>query len=55
MVLSLLDIDVLETQDLFRKHPAKGELWSYVGRSDDIVVLSNSANTNAPMVKGKAM
>ena len=28
-------------KDLYRPHPTKPDLWSYVGRTDDMVVLSN--------------
>lgn len=47
------DLEVFETKDLFQKHPIKNGLWSYVGRSDDMVVLSNSANINAVGVEEK--
>ncbi|KAF2258864.1 acetyl-CoA synthetase-like protein [Lojkania enalia] len=49
------NIDEYETKDLFRKHPGKEGLWAYVGRSDDVVVLSNSANINAAAVEEKIM
>ena len=35
------------TKDLYRKHPAKPNLWKYVGRSDDIIVLSNGEKIHA--------
>lgn len=34
------------TKDLFLPHPTKPDLWSYFGRRDDIVVLSNSEKFN---------
>lgn len=46
-------IDIYETKDLFRKHPTKEGLWAYVGRSDDVAVLANSANINASLVEDK--
>ncbi|CAI6335581.1 unnamed protein product [Periconia digitata] len=47
------DLDVFETKDLFEKHSSKDGLWLYAGRSDAIVVLSNSANINASRVEDK--
>lgn len=35
------------TKDLYRKHPTKPNLWKYVGRSDDIIVLSNGEKIHA--------
>ncbi|KAH7377930.1 hypothetical protein DE146DRAFT_638005 [Phaeosphaeria sp. MPI-PUGE-AT-0046c] len=49
------DLEHYETKDLFRKHPSTDGLWAYVGRSDDVVVLSNSANINATVVEEKLM
>lgn len=40
------------TKDLFRRHPSKPYLWKYVGRRDDIVVLSNGEKFN-PVVTEK--
>lgn len=34
------------TKDLFKPHPTKQNLWSYYGRRDDIIVLSNSEKFN---------
>jgi acyl-coenzyme A synthetase/AMP-(fatty) acid ligase len=48
-------LEVYETKDLFRKHPSKEGLWSYVGRADDVIVLSNSANINAASVEEKLL
>ncbi|KAF4463402.1 transferase family [Fusarium albosuccineum] len=31
----------INLKDLYTKHPTKSNLWTYKGRSDDIVVLSN--------------
>jgi acyl-coenzyme A synthetase/AMP-(fatty) acid ligase len=47
------NLDVYETKDLFRKHPFKDELWAYVGRSDDVVVLSSGFNINAAAIEEK--
>lgn len=49
------DLEKYETKDLFRKHSSRDGLWAYVGRSDDVVVLSNSANINATTVEEKLM
>ena len=35
-----------ETKDLFTKHPSKPNLWLYMGRSDDVIVLSNGEKLN---------
>ncbi|WRT66055.1 uncharacterized protein IL334_003007 [Kwoniella shivajii] len=29
------------TGDLYQKHPTKADVWRYVGRGDDVIVLSN--------------
>jgi len=34
------------TKDLFRRHPSKPHLWKYIGRRDDILVLSNGEKFN---------
>ncbi|KAL9117063.1 MAG: hypothetical protein Q9187_006405 [Circinaria calcarea] len=34
------------TKDLFTKHPSKPNLWLYMGRSDDVIVLSNGEKLN---------
>lgn len=49
------NLEVYETKDLFMKHPEKEGFWAYAGRSDDMVVLSNSANINAAAVEEKLM
>ncbi|KAH8726600.1 AMP-binding enzyme [Phaeosphaeriaceae sp. PMI808] len=49
------DLELYETKDLFQKHPSREGLWSYIGRSDDVIVLSNSANINATVVEEKLM
>lgn len=50
------------TKDLFRRHPSKSHLWKYIGRRDDVIVLSNGEKFNPveteklieshPLVKG---
>ena len=41
------------TNDLFEQHPSKTDLWRYIGRKDDILVLSNGENVNpVPFEKG---
>ena len=35
------------TKDLFMKHPTKPNIWRYIGRSDDIIVLSNGEKIQA--------
>ena len=35
------EIDVYPTKDLWAKHPTKPDLWSYAGRTDDLVILSH--------------
>ncbi|VBB84718.1 Putative Nonribosomal peptide synthetase [Podospora comata] len=34
------------TKDLFERHPLKETLWRYVGRVDDVIVLSNGEKLN---------
>lgn len=34
------------SKDLFRQHPSEPHLWKYVGRRDDILVLSNGEKFN---------
>ncbi|KAK0726325.1 hypothetical protein B0T21DRAFT_371384 [Apiosordaria backusii] len=47
------------TKDLFERHPTKGDLWRYVGRVDDIIVLSNGEKLNPvtfeKMVEGHSL
>jgi len=45
------ELDEYPTKDLFEKHPSKDELWLYVGRSDDMVVLSNGNGLHASSVE----
>ncbi|KAI9721619.1 MAG: hypothetical protein M1828_005110 [Chrysothrix sp. TS-e1954] len=33
--------DVHRTKDLYRPHPTKGDLWTYAGRTDDMILLSH--------------
>jgi acyl-CoA synthetase (AMP-forming)/AMP-acid ligase II len=35
-----------ETKDLFKPHPTQSGLWKFVGRRDDIIVLSNGEKFN---------
>lgn len=59
------DLDEWRTKDLFERHPTKPGLWRYVGRADDIIVLSNGEKLNPvtfekiveghPLVKGVLM
>ncbi|KAK4122026.1 acetyl-CoA synthetase-like protein [Parathielavia appendiculata] len=39
-------LDEWRTNDLFERHPTKPALWKYVGRVDDILVLSNGEKLN---------
>jgi len=34
------------TKDLFKRHPETAELWRYMGRKDDLLVLSNGEKVN---------
>ncbi|KAK4199222.1 hypothetical protein QBC40DRAFT_176880 [Triangularia verruculosa] len=53
------------TKDLFERHPVEENLWRYVGRVDDIIVLSNGEKLNPvtfekmveghPLVKGTVL
>ncbi|KAL8853012.1 MAG: hypothetical protein Q9221_002160 [Calogaya cf. arnoldii] len=40
------DIDEFATKDLYRKDPAKTDLWKFCGRLDDVIVLSNAEKFN---------
>jgi aryl carrier-like protein len=40
------DLDEYSMNDLYTKHPTKPNLWLYVGRTDDIIVLSNREKLN---------
>ena len=43
---SFPDIDRWHTNDLFEQHHEKPGLWHYVGRKDDVLVLSNGEKFN---------
>lgn len=40
------EISAYNTHDLYRKHPGKPHKWSYYGRSDSLIVLSNGEKIN---------
>ncbi|KAK0615346.1 hypothetical protein B0T17DRAFT_620136 [Bombardia bombarda] len=40
------ELDEWRTKDLFELHPAKPALWRYIGRVDDVIVLSNAEKLN---------
>ncbi|KAH9824637.1 Acetyl CoA synthetase-like protein [Teratosphaeria destructans] len=40
------DIDEWRTKDLMAPHPSKAGLWTYIGRKDDWIVLSNGEKFN---------
>ncbi|KAL9027102.1 MAG: hypothetical protein Q9196_004324, partial [Gyalolechia fulgens] len=40
------DIAEFSTKDLYRKHPVKPSLWKFMGRTDDVIVLSNAEKFN---------
>ena len=40
------DLPEWRTKDLFEQHPTKVGLWKYMGRADDIIVLSNGEKLN---------
>lgn len=45
-------VEEWHTQDLFKPHPTKENLWRFHGRKDDIIVLSNGEKLNpVPMEK----
>lgn len=48
------DRDFYGTRDLFAPHPNYPNLWRYVGRKDDMLVLSNGENFN-PVVLEKTL
>lgn len=35
------DLDVFHTKDLWAKHPSKPDLWRYMARTDDLIILSH--------------
>ncbi|MCJ1280878.1 hypothetical protein MMC26_000195 [Xylographa opegraphella] len=45
------DKNEISTNDLFSKHPSKPNLWLYMGRSDDLLVLSNGEKYNPTAVE----
>ena len=59
------DLNEWRTKDLFERHPTKPDLWKYVGRLDDVLVLSNGEKINPinfekaleghPKIKGALM
>ncbi|KAK1976536.1 thioester reductase domain-containing protein [Colletotrichum cereale] len=40
------DLDEYNTKDMYRRHPTEPDLWTYHGRSDNIVVFSNGEKLN---------
>ncbi|KAJ4288749.1 hypothetical protein N0V88_007283 [Collariella sp. IMI 366227] len=52
------DLTEWRSNDLYEKHPTKPGLWKYVGRADDIIVLSNGEKINPvsfeKMIEGHA-
>lgn len=40
------DFQEYTMNDLYAKHPTKQDLWLYVGRADDVIVLSNGEKLN---------
>ncbi|KAI4226531.1 MAG: hypothetical protein LQ349_006860, partial [Xanthoria aureola] len=36
------DLDEFSTQDIYRRHPTKPNLWRFWGRMDDVIVFSNA-------------
>jgi thioester reductase-like protein len=48
------DRDVFHTGDMFEQHPAYPTLWRYLGRKDDMMVLSNGENFT-PVTLEKAL
>jgi nucleoside-diphosphate-sugar epimerase len=48
------DLREYRSQDLFRRHPNKANLWRYAGRLDDVIVLSNGEKFN-PIATEKAI
>jgi hypothetical protein len=39
-------LDHWKTKDLFLKHPTKPDLWSFKGRKDDTIILTNAEKFN---------
>ncbi|KAK7743323.1 putative NRPS-like protein biosynthetic cluster [Diatrype stigma] len=40
------NVEIWRTRDLFHQHPTKPNLWTFHGRTDDIIVLSNGEKFN---------
>ena len=46
------DFKEFRTRDLFKPHPTKPNLWTFYGRLDDIIVLSNGEKFNPVPMEG---
>lgn len=46
------DLKEYSLNDLYVKHPTKANLWRYVGRADDVIVLSNGEKLNPTSMEG---
>lgn len=46
------ELQVYRTGDAFRPHPEKSGLWRYIGRIDDVIVLSNGEKFNPISMEG---
>lgn len=46
------DLQEYSMNDLYRPHPTKPNLWLYIGRADDIIVLSNGEKLNPVSMEG---
>lgn len=46
------ELDVWRTRDLFVQHPSNTKLWRFVGRRDDVIVLSNGEKFNPVSMEG---
>ena len=40
------EVSEWHTQDLFKQHPSKPQLWRFYGRRDDLILLSNGVKLN---------
>ena len=47
------DLDIYPMKDLFSKHPSKPDHWLYMGRADDVIVLSNGEKLNPLSTEAK--
>ncbi|KAL2206734.1 NRPS-like enzyme [Sarocladium strictum] len=45
-------LDEWRTKDLFVRHPEKSYLWRFIGRKDDVLVLSNGEKFNPVNMEG---